>query len=541
MRIYYIPHITLIPNDDQYLMTNPYDEIPYLSHAFSDSHPDRLATMATIFGMRPANIQHCSVLELGCASGGNIMPMAEQLPHSTFTGIDYSQVQIDQGQDRIDELGLTNITLTNMDIMDLDDNFGMFDYIIAHGVYSWVPKNIKEKVMEVCARHLNPQGVAYVSYNVYPGWHLFGIVRDIMLYGAKDHTLPADRLEHARKALELVTESVSTDTPYGKLLFDKWNSIKSEQDYYLFHEFLEEDNNPVYFHEFVAHASQQNLQFLCDLGTSVTELSELTSNQQDLLHASASNTIEIEQHMDFINNRTLRKTLLCHQEIQLDRENLANQIMNLHVRSQAKPESTPVNVNSAETITFKSPVGRISTNNPLIKSILVQLVEGSPATHPVAEILKYSEPATHQDCTPTSGKVIPDETREVLQFLYEFDSSGHIEFSTQPSLYATRAPDKPEVTRLNRLQARKGEPVFNLRHRRIPLTEFQAFILQLLDGKTDHAMIHAVLLKHARNGYLTLKNDKTGIITTDPDGIDSNLSAMITNTLDYFTNMALLR
>ena len=64
-----------------------YDEIPYESYPFAQSHPDRLATLATLFGMKPQPIDDCRVLELGCASGGNLIPMAACLPGSKFVGI----------------------------------------------------------------------------------------------------------------------------------------------------------------------------------------------------------------------------------------------------------------------------------------------------------------------------------------------------------------------------------------------------------------------------------------------------------------------
>ncbi len=523
----------------QHFMTNPYDETPYLSYAISDSHPDRLATMATIFGMQPTNIQHCSVLELGCASGGNIMPMAEQLPHSTFTGIDYSQVQIDQGQDRIDELGLSNISLARMDIMNLDDDFGTFDYIIAHGLYSWVPRHVQDKVMEVCARHLNPQGVAYVCYNAYPAWHIIDVVRDIMRYGAKNFTSPQDRVKHAKQALSLVTNTVSVDSPYGQMLLKLQDIVQAREDFYLLHEFLGEENNPVYFHEFVDHANQHNLQFLCELSSPEIEPGDLSPKNRALLEDKASSFVEIEQYMDFIGYRNFRKSLLCHDSNKLDRDNLSNQVVKLHVRFEAKPEI--VNVTFSSAIIFKTPIGNINAKNPLMNSILTELAEAWPATLPVSELIATNESDTHPDRTSATDRYTSDDTQGTLKLLYDFHLSKHIKLSTQPSLYATHSPNKPTATKLNRLQAKNGEPVSSLRHKKVPLNAFQIFVLQMLDGETDHAMIYAVLIKHVRNGHLTLRNDETGMEITELDEIETTLSNMITSALDYFTRSALLR
>ena len=67
-----------------------YDRVPYKSHPFRQSHPDRLAVIATLHGMLPTPIERARVLELGCASGGNLVPMADQFPEATFRGLDMS-------------------------------------------------------------------------------------------------------------------------------------------------------------------------------------------------------------------------------------------------------------------------------------------------------------------------------------------------------------------------------------------------------------------------------------------------------------------
>ena len=116
-----------------------YDKVPYFSQAYAQSHPDRLAATAKLFGMTPAPLGDCRVLELGCASGGNLIPMAVQLPGSSFLGIDLSVRQIADGKAIVEQLQLRNIELRQMDITAVDSSLGKFDYIIAHGVYSWVP------------------------------------------------------------------------------------------------------------------------------------------------------------------------------------------------------------------------------------------------------------------------------------------------------------------------------------------------------------------------------------------------------------------
>jgi len=185
-----------------------YDEIPYPAAAYRQSHIARLETLAKLFGMAPVDIRHSRVLELGCADGANLIPMACALPESTFLGVDVSTRQIKAGQEIIAALGLTNIELLQCDIRHIDQSFGVFDYVIAHGVYSWVPPEVQDKILSICSEYLRDHGVAYVSYNTFPGWRMRGMLRDMMVYHARKFNDPKEQIEQARALIQWLGESV---------------------------------------------------------------------------------------------------------------------------------------------------------------------------------------------------------------------------------------------------------------------------------------------------------------------------------------------
>ena len=180
-----------------------YDEVPYDSLPVPGSHPDRLSTVARLPGMDVPAVDVSRVLELGCAGGGNLIPMAIGLPRAQFTGVDLSPVQVADGETVIRALQLSNVKLVAASVMDIDESFGEFDYIIAHGIYSWVPNAVQEKILDICQRNLAPRGVAYVSYNTLPGWRTRGMIRDLMRYHALQFETAGERVPQARAMLEI--------------------------------------------------------------------------------------------------------------------------------------------------------------------------------------------------------------------------------------------------------------------------------------------------------------------------------------------------
>ena len=157
-----------------------YDEVPYPGRAFAQTHPDRLATMATLYGLQPAPPSACRVLELGCGDGGNLLPMALALPESTFVGIDVAAGAIERARSLADDLDLENISFELLGIEHYEAPPGSFDYVIAHGVYSWVPEQVRDDLLAVCGRLLSEHGVAYVSYNSMPGHRTRQTLRDML-------------------------------------------------------------------------------------------------------------------------------------------------------------------------------------------------------------------------------------------------------------------------------------------------------------------------------------------------------------------------
>src|SRR5690349_5278176 len=158
------------PNESTRAIGAAYDETPYVSIAFPETHPDKLCAMARLFGLEAPDPARARVLELGCGDGTNLLPMAQHAPDARFLGIDLSARHVASGQAAIIACGLSNAEIRQQDVLDFGASEGKFDYIIAHGIFSWVPDHVRSQLLAIFRDNLSENGVAFVSYNAFPGW-----------------------------------------------------------------------------------------------------------------------------------------------------------------------------------------------------------------------------------------------------------------------------------------------------------------------------------------------------------------------------------
>jgi methyltransferase-like protein/cyclopropane fatty-acyl-phospholipid synthase-like methyltransferase len=523
-----------------------YDEVPYESHPFSQTHPSRLFVVGTLFGMRPTPVQRCRVLELACAAGGNLIPMADYLPDSEFVGIDLSARQVADGQQMIKQFGLKNITLKQADILDVDESYGKFDYVIAHGVFSWVPDRVRDKIFDICATQLNPNGIAYISYNTYPGWHMRGMIRDMMRYHSSRFTTPQLRTQQARALLDFLAQSVRQDgSAYAVLLKQELETLRHQADHYLYHEHLEENNDPLYFHQFAERAKVKGLKYLGEarVGTMVT--GNFGPDIEKTLRILATDQIQAEQYMDFLRNRMFRETLLCLDKVQPNWAVNPECLRVLHVASGAKPvgqDGQPlqaVNVTSEENLSYKAPSGMtMATTRSLLKAAMQVLGEAYPGTVPF-DLLRKQAREMIGGGDPADPKLVAEDTQVLAVGLLNcYMGSDLVELHGMPITFARTAGPKPVALPLARLQAQRGPVATNRRHEVVRLNDLDRHLVPMLDGTNDRATLVDKLTQIAQTGALNVQKD--GLTLYDPKEIKQALTSVIEPALGNVARLALL-
>jgi len=510
-----------------------YDELPYLSSAFIQTAPEHLHAVAHLFGLATPAPASARVLELGCAAGGNLIPFAARYPAARTLGVDLSGVQVEAGNRAIQAMGLDNIELRHASITELDEDLGEFDYIICHGVYSWVPEDVREAILRISRRHLAANGVAYISYNTYPGWKAKEVVRDAMLLRGGPRETPQEKLSYARGMINFLHDMARDDSVLKKIMQENIGMIRHGHEHYLSHEFLELCNAPCYFRDFVEAAGQHGLGYLAEADITGMFASNYGSKAAEpLLRECGGSQLALEQLLDFLNNRTFRQTLLVAAErtagirYQLEADRFAGLHLAGHFTGAGE---------DAQAELWKAVNGsQLRVVSPASRQVIRRLNESWPATIAVAELVSDARNAAAE----------PDAAQaEVLRFVEQMVIYGAVRVRLAPIL-PSATTDRPHIPatlrRLLALQRNTPVPVslYNTWHEALadpgPVANV---LLPLLDGEHDRAMLISALRESARRGEVNFLRegqpltDDAAIDAAAIEHVDSNLRQMAAQAL----------
>lgn len=446
-------------------MPTSYDHVLYKGAPFGQTHPERLAMLGHLYGMQPAHVEQCRVLELGCTDGGNLIPMALALPGSRFIGIDLSARAIASGLATIRHLGLTNIELRAGDIMEISHTWGQFDFIIAHGVFSWVPAPVREQILRISKQNLASQGIAYISYNAQPGGHLRTLVREMMLFHVRDVQDPVQRIFKARELVEfLVQHTPGAVDDYRSFLRKELEGILERDPNVLFHDELSDCWAPLFFHEFISQAGAHGLQFLSEANYSDMQDKSFSDSAAATMQSWSDDRLTREQYRDFLKCRRFRQTLLCHSEISLQAEPFSAALHTLYASSSAKLVATEGAVKTFEGAHGSS----VKTAHPVVLRVLDQLTEAWPRSLYFEELAEPEHRAAQAD---------------ILLALF---AAGLIQLHMWRPQIAPRATEYPVASPLARWQAETGTALTTLRHTTIDAKgDLERRLIALLDGTRD--------------------------------------------------------
>ncbi|MGC2810646.1 MAG: class I SAM-dependent methyltransferase [Bradyrhizobium sp.] len=496
-------------------MTSPtdptlYDEVPYPGGVFPSTHPEHLATIASLYGMDPVPVDRCRVLELGCGFGANLLPMAFHYPQAKFVGIDLSGSSVARGQKDISALSLSNAELHHLDILDVGPDFGEFDYIISHGVFSWVPDIVRNKILAVFKANLSPQGVCYVSYNAYPYSHARNLARDMVLFHTRGMSDSRNKIAQARAILRFLSDAAHADSVHGAILREQYTRVSKMADEFFFHDDLNETAQAFLLYQVVERAQSHGLQYLSDADFARGVLDRYPDGVRSVLEGFPNEELVArDQYQDFIDGFGFRRTLLCHDNVVLRRKVPLDFVRRCYFTSASSPVQDQSNSTGGSELQFGTRDQSVfGISHGLVKVAYLQLGKAWPRALAFDELVGVAR--AELLAGDESGNVEDDATL-LAEAMFKLACNDAISFSLYPRGEASNT-GKPRASLLARRQSETDTLVVNLLHQSVRLESREACrILQLLDGSRnfDQLVDEVRALRpgiHSETSYAAIEN-----------------------------------
>jgi SAM-dependent methyltransferase len=455
------------------------------------------------------------VLELGCGDGGNALSIAQSLPGAQVLGVDASPGAIERGIQLARMAGLENVELRCAIFEQLGEGLGEpvgpaeFDYIVAHGVYSWVPPQARGALLDCVRRCLAPEGIAFVSYNAYPGSYLRDMTRDMLRYHVQGASDAGERLARAQELMKTIVE-IEQPSPFARVLREQMERMLGYSDALLFHDDLAEVSTPFYFHEFIEHAKIRGLQFLSEADLFESQMRDVPESAGRLMASLPQDVVVREQYMDFFKNRMFRQTLICHDTATIDRTLDEVAIEGMWISSRAHPKQdadgegeeghvpgeSPITAHGLapgedpEARTFLTPEGfSMTTSEPLVQAVMDALGEAWPQSVAFPALLARAREAAGPDAPP---ELVAARLCSVLLQAY---LARIVMLAGCPPPTAGEGDERPAVSPLARAQQGAGlQALSSLLHANVRLdSELERRVLGLLDGTRTVAEVAGAL------------------------------------------------
>ena len=483
-----------------------YDETPYHSYTYPLTHPEQQALVARLLGYTSVDFKKARVLELGCASGGNILPLAIDFPEAQFYGIDLSPVQIDEANRHKSALNLSNIKFEARDIMDIDPKFGEFDYIICHGVFSWVPDFVRDKILKICQENLNAHGMACISFNVLPGWSSQRTLREMMILHTRNIEDPAKKIEQAKILVNFLNAYMPKGTALQQALQEVSQKFqKINTDSYVLHEYLEPNNKQFYFTNFSEMLDKYELQYVGDSDLSAMHTGNLGPEIDQALRKIVDNIMR-EQYIDYISNRHFRQAIIT-SKANKSKNTSFDIIDALYFTTDMQPQSEKPDERGVMKFQKGNTGMFINVSDEISQTLLKKMSQPRYNAYSCKEMVKLVVDELGNDKREQIEKVI--RSNAILYSLRNF-----LQLHLRPSRHVNKISLKPQAFALSRYQAKFSNPpyIITANYSFSQLNQLELLLLRHLDGNNNHNQLAELLMDTLRAEKVTLQENNMPVI-----------------------------
>ncbi len=476
-------------------MISDYDKVPYKGAIIPNSYPGHLALCSLWHNGRHSPLQCFHLTELGCGDGANLLPIAFYHPDSTFIGIDNAESGLSRAREGARQIGLHNIQFIQKDICKIEQaEIVQSDYIIAHGLYSWVSDDIREAILQFCRNGLAPTGLAFISYNAQPGWASRGLVRNILLRSASVQQAAIE--DKATKAIEVATELLqampSRDYAYAVLLTEELERVRDGKPFYIFHEYLEEYNEGFWLRDFVEHARQDDLDYVCDAQFSQWE-GQVPKELKHSLSQAGLDPVEQEETADLLCNRYFHASILCRGDVSGDvpGESMSHPTLfeQVSIASSLSADSDPFDLTEGVVELFIGSHGQeITLDASIVKAAVILLA----AQWPLGMHLNNLYQQTSRLLSEHEHNVLEDAQSQLTEELITLFEAGVIDLRLQQPDYNRGLPEYPKLHALARYEIGHRDALTTPYHLPISLNDQFLEVVRFMDGNKSTKEIKAL-------------------------------------------------
>ena len=512
-----------------------YDAYPYPGHVYWFAHPDHMRVLAHFHGLAAAPASRCRVLELGCGDGGNLLPLAERFERSRFEGIDLAASHVARARDLAARVGLQNLAVERADVRTLEVEEGAYDYVIAHGLVSWIPPDAFEATLALVRRALAPNGVAMISFNAWPGWHDYATVRRFMVHHTAPMTEPAKKIAEARRAAQWFCARVAGEAQQekGALVTKVHQHITRASDALVRHDYLAEEHHPFWFEDFMARADEHGLAFLCNARQGRHGVDGFDERTQSMLR-SIPDVVRRQQYIDFFANTKFRTVLLVRQDASFAPEPELARASPLFLEARYDRDPWEEQLRSASAVPMTTPAGHIQVAGTPIRIVLSVLWRARPRAIGFDTLLERCLPeliahdadgglgGTEEGRQELRGHMVRELTelyfREVLHLWAE------------PAAFGDPEDTAPRALSLARARAAEGAAkVPSVLHQLSQLTPMRRALLARMDGRPRTQLLaEAEAAVHAAQAGREEALNSGGEAAEGPDEGESSEDALRT-------------
>ena len=344
---------------------SPYDAVPYPGHPFAQTHPDRLATLATLFGLRPAPPERCRVLELGCGDGGQPRADGARAARRELRRRSTPRRRRSPAARRSPrELGLANLTLEARAIEELSPAPGAFDYVIAHGVYSWVPAAVRDRLLAVCRAALRRRAASPTSATT--PCPAGACARRCATCSSSTPPSSPTRASASRRrgrCCASCSRARRASTGSGRSCAARPSACSPAATRRCCTTSSPRSTTPSTSTSSPRTPTRHGLQYLAEADFFEMQIGAASEPAAQALLA-IEDPVRREQYLDFLKARMFRQTLLCRAELAIDRTPHPEVLERLAVSTQAQPRGEP-GADGAQA--FAGPTGStLTTDHPLV-------------------------------------------------------------------------------------------------------------------------------------------------------------------------------